>query len=377
MAIRIAPTLAEMATYPFVRLEEARRALVAARRRGDRLRQGRSERADRPDDPAGAHRRAAGALAVSARGGAAGAPRGRCRLVRAPLRRRRSIRTPSSSRPTARRRRSSRSPRCSSTRVRRRTSSRTASLRTPCTSAARSSRARSVQTLPLVRERGFLPDLRSLGDDTAIVWVNYPHNPTGAVAPLAFYEELAELAARHDFVIASDEAYTELWFDEPPVVGAPGRGSLARHRLPDAEQALVDDRLPLGLRRGAAGGDRGTQGVPPDRRDCAAGVRPARIRRRLERRAARRGDPRPLPREARRLAPRPRAEGLGGRRERCDDVSLGRDARRGCVRRQLLERGVLISPGSFFGPSGAGYVRFALVPTLEECERAARILEEL
>jgi acetylornithine aminotransferase len=44
---------------------------------------------------------------------------------------------------------------------------------------------------------------------------------------------------------------------------------------------------------------------------------------------------------------------------------------------RLLERGVLISPGSFFGPSGAGYVRFALVPTLEECERAARILEEL
>jgi aspartate/methionine/tyrosine aminotransferase len=44
---------------------------------------------------------------------------------------------------------------------------------------------------------------------------------------------------------------------------------------------------------------------------------------------------------------------------------------------QLLERGVLILPGQFFGPSGAGYVRFALVPTLEECERAAAILEEL
>src|SRR5438132_5355492 len=74
-----------------------------------------------------------------------------------------------------------------------------------------------VQTLPLLRENGFLPDLSSLDDDTAIVWVNYPHNPTGAVAPLQLYEELAELAVRHDFVIASDEAYTELWFDEPPV----------------------------------------------------------------------------------------------------------------------------------------------------------------
>jgi acetylornithine aminotransferase len=43
---------------------------------------------------------------------------------------------------------------------------------------------------------------------------------------------------------------------------------------------------------------------------------------------------------------------------------------------RLLEHGILISPGPFFGPSGEGYVRFALVPTLEECERAAAALEE-
>src|ERR1051326_7618742 len=74
-----------------------------------------------------------------------------------------------------------------------------------------------VRTLPLERGNGFLPELDSLGDDTAIVWVNYPNNPTGAVAPLEFYEELAELAEERDFVIASDEAYSELWFDEPPL----------------------------------------------------------------------------------------------------------------------------------------------------------------
>jgi acetylornithine aminotransferase len=43
----------------------------------------------------------------------------------------------------------------------------------------------------------------------------------------------------------------------------------------------------------------------------------------------------------------------------------------------LLERGLIVSPGEMFGPSGAGYVRFALVPTLEECERAAEILGSL
>src|SRR6185437_1980902 len=74
-----------------------------------------------------------------------------------------------------------------------------------------------VQALPLSRENGFLPDLAELDDDVALVWVNYPHNPTGAVAPREFYDELAEAAERHDFIVGSDEAYTELWFDQPPV----------------------------------------------------------------------------------------------------------------------------------------------------------------
>src|SRR5215813_6944621 len=74
----------------------------------------------------------------------------------------------------------------------------------------------SVRTLPLRRENGFLPDLGELDDDVALLWVNYPHNPTGAVAPLDFYEQLAEAAERHDFVVGSDEAYTELWFETPP-----------------------------------------------------------------------------------------------------------------------------------------------------------------
>src|SRR4051812_13379085 len=51
-----------------------------------------------------------------------------------------------------------------------------------------------VQTLPLLRENGFLPDLDALPDDLALLWVNYPHNPTGATAPLEFYERLTARA---------------------------------------------------------------------------------------------------------------------------------------------------------------------------------------
>jgi acetylornithine aminotransferase len=44
---------------------------------------------------------------------------------------------------------------------------------------------------------------------------------------------------------------------------------------------------------------------------------------------------------------------------------------------RLLEHGLIVSPGTFFGPSGDGYWRLALVPTQDECERAAEILERV
>ncbi|MEX2420887.1 MAG: aminotransferase class I/II-fold pyridoxal phosphate-dependent enzyme, partial [Actinomycetota bacterium] len=80
-----------------------------------------------------------------------------------------------------------------------------------------------VVQLPLLERNGFLPDLDAVDpavwQRAAVVWVNYPNNPTGATAPLSLYERLAALAEEHDFLVASDEAYSELWFDEPPTSG--------------------------------------------------------------------------------------------------------------------------------------------------------------
>ena len=44
---------------------------------------------------------------------------------------------------------------------------------------------------------------------------------------------------------------------------------------------------------------------------------------------------------------------------------------------RLLEHGVVVAPGSYLGPSGEGYVRYALVPTEADCARAAAILEDV
>src|SRR5256885_3358114 len=76
----------------------------------------------------------------------------------------------------------------------------------------------TVVPVPLREETGWLPDLDAFDawDELALFWVCYPNNPTGATAPLSFYEELAGLAREHGFLICSDEAYSELWFDEPP-----------------------------------------------------------------------------------------------------------------------------------------------------------------
>jgi len=56
-----------------------------------------------------------------------------------------------------------------------------------------------VLRLPLRAENDFLPDLDAVDEETwrrlALVWINYPNNPTGAVAPAAFYDRLARIQA--------------------------------------------------------------------------------------------------------------------------------------------------------------------------------------
>src|SRR3954451_22902233 len=77
-----------------------------------------------------------------------------------------------------------------------------------------------VEQLPLREASAFLPDLEAVPRETwqraAIVWLNYPNNPTGAVAPRDFLRRAAELSREHDFLLACDEAYSELWVDTPP-----------------------------------------------------------------------------------------------------------------------------------------------------------------
>lgn len=71
--------------------------------------------------------------------------------------------------------------------------------------------------IPLLEENGFLPNLRQIDPNLArkakLMFLNYPNNPTAAVASLAFFEEVVEFAKEYNLLICHDAAYSELAFE--------------------------------------------------------------------------------------------------------------------------------------------------------------------
>jgi LL-diaminopimelate aminotransferase len=72
-------------------------------------------------------------------------------------------------------------------------------------------------SMPLMEEHGFLPDLESIPADilgrARIMWLNYPNNPTAAVAGRDFFEKAVAMAKEYDFIICHDAAYSEMYFE--------------------------------------------------------------------------------------------------------------------------------------------------------------------
>ncbi len=72
-------------------------------------------------------------------------------------------------------------------------------------------------SVPLLEENGFLPELEDIPghvlDRAKVLWINYPNNPTGAVAELDFYNRVVEFARKHDLAVCNDAPYSEITFD--------------------------------------------------------------------------------------------------------------------------------------------------------------------
>jgi len=240
-----------------------------------------------------------------------------------------------------------------------------------------------VTSVPLLAQNGFLPDLDAVPDETweraAIVWVNYPNNPTAATAPLGFFERLAELAERFEFLLASDEAYSELWYDEPPpsALQAGRRGVVAFNTLSKRSSMT-------GYRCGFVAGDeqvvaalqkfRPGMGTAPQtfvqRAAVVAWEDEAHVERIRERYRRKRDLFLDLF-HAKRIG----VPGNAATMYLWVEVPDGEGSEAFAGR--LLDRGVVVAPGSYLGPAGEGYVRLALVPSEDECLAAIEILDEL
>jgi acetylornithine aminotransferase len=241
-----------------------------------------------------------------------------------------------------------------------------------------------VLRLPLTEANGFLPDIDAVKAETwqrvALLWVNYPNNPTGAVAPLSFFERLAELALEHDFLLCSDEAYSEIYFDERPPSAL---------QVPDRRNVVVFNTLSKrssmpGYRSGFIAADhevigalrllRPTLGTTPQEFIQLASIKAWRDETHVERTRERYRAKREI------IAAALESAGLriaGSEATFFLWVAVPAAETAEEFAKRLLDSGIVVAPGSYLGEHGEGYVRMALVPTLEECEQAAELLGRL
>ncbi len=242
--------------------------------------------------------------------------------------------------------------------------------------------------LPLTEENDFLPDLEAVPEDVArrakVLWLNYPNNPTGAVADIEFFERAVAFARRYDLALLHDGPYSEVAFDgyrPVSILEADGAREVAvefhslsksynmtgwrigmavgNARIIDALTRLksnLDSGIPQAIQRMAITALEGSQ-------DCIDEHNAVYQRRRDRLVAA-------LNRLGLRLRPPKASLYLWARvPEGLTSVQF--------ATRLLDEAGVVVTPGVGYGPSGEGYVRLSLTVPDDRLEEGVRRMEAL
>lgn len=212
-----------------------------------------------------------------------------------------------------------------------------------------------------------------------IAWVNYPHNPTGAAVDLDFYRRALATAREHGIVLASDECYCDIYPE-----GSPLPPSLVQAAGGDLSGVVVAFSLSkrsgmTGYRCGALVGDPQLIAAQRTLRPNIGTASPEFIQRAA---IAAWGDDAHVA-ERRAIFHAKRAVLLDFFDEAGITVSGsqatfylwiaapgGDDA---AYAEALLRQRVIVSPGRAFGPGGAGWLRLALVPSVEGCKEAVAI----
>jgi len=215
---------------------------------------------------------------------------------------------------------------------------------------------------------------------TAIAWLNYPHNPTGAECDLAFLERQVETARKYDIFLCSDECYVDLYFAEalpPSILEVTTEGVLAFHSCSKRSGMT-------GYRSGFVAGDkeaislfakfRSSLGVAAPEYTQHAALASWKDDKHVE--------------DRRRIFKRKREKFLAFFKKhnlefiRTDSTfyfwvkspkgQTGKD-----YALKLLELGIVVSPGEIFGGNDVNYFRLALVPSEIDCDAAIALWDTI
>jgi LL-diaminopimelate aminotransferase len=236
--------------------------------------------------------------------------------------------------------------------------------------------------MPLLRENDFLPDLAAIPDEVGaqarVLWLNYPHNPTSAVAGLDFLADAVAYARQHDLLLAYDNPYSEIvWSGSrvPSVLQVPGAKEVAIEFNSLSKMVNM-----AGWRVGmVVGNPEAIAALAKVKTNADTGIFHP-----IQRAAAVALDLPPSWHEER--------NAIYARRRRVVTRALDRmnlwyapyeatlyvwveipetyGTSAGFAAALLEETGVSVSPGSAFGPHGEGYVRISLVQPEEQLEEA-------
>ncbi len=239
--------------------------------------------------------------------------------------------------------------------------------------------------MPLTKENGFLPDLDAIPKDVAgkakLMWINYPNNPTSAIAPPSFYQEVVEFAREHDIVVVSDNAYSEISFDgyrAPSFLETDGAEEVGIEM-----HSLSKTYNMTGWRIGMAVGNAEViRGLGIVKTNIDSGVfnpvQYAAI-------AALEG-PQDCVAEACSIYQERRDVLVSGLKKLGFDVTTPRATfyvwmsvpdSISFAARMLDETGIVVTPGVGFGRAGEGYVRFAITRSVDRIQEAVARMEEV
>ncbi len=238
--------------------------------------------------------------------------------------------------------------------------------------------------IPLLEENKFLPDLEKIPEDIVkkakIMWINYPNNPTTAVAEKEFYKEVVDFAFDNNIIVCSDEAYSHIVYDHKYrtilQVSDAKEVCIVFNSLSKTYNmtgwrigyAIGGEELIKAFRKVKTNVDSGVSNIIQDAAIVALTSSQDCVRRNVE-----------IYKERRDVL----VEGLRKLGFKCEKPKgtfylwLKVNGSSMDFANKLLDVGVLVTPGIGFGEHGEGYVRFSLTQKVERIKEALERMENI